>query len=165
MHDGATTEHMLRRTSLLALALCSLTTLARDGDRAINEPIDPFVTVTLLRADEETTGLRLTWLVEPMEASAGFADGLENGVIVKNRSLFVTSTTKSKVEAYEERHPGVLPARPMRLTARVVEVFVKGAKKEPGSVAVLSLGAWAPNAKAEGASGAKPQFDTFRVRL
>lgn len=157
---------MLRRTSLLAFALCSLTTLAKDGDRVIGEPIDgPFVTVTLLSADDEKAGLRLTWLVEPMEGSAGFADGLENGVVVKNRNLFVRSTTKSKVEAFDERHPGVVPARPMRLTARVVEVVVKGAKKEPGSVAVLSLGAWAPNVKAEGASGAKPQFDTFRVRL
>ena len=157
---------MLRRTSLLAFALCSLTTLARDGDRAIGEPIDgPFVTVTLLSADEEKTALRLSWLVEPMEGSAGFADGLDNGVIVKDRKVYVRSTTRSTVEAFEARHPGVVPARPMRLTARVVEVVVKGAKKEPGSVAVLSLGAWAPNVKAEGASGAKPQFDTFRVRL
>lgn len=157
---------MLSRTSFLALALCSLTTLARDGEGAISEPIDgPSVTVTLLRVDEEKTGLRLTWLVEPAESSIGFADGLENGVVVKNRNLFVRSTTKSTVEAFEERHPGTVPARPMRPTARVVEVFVKNAKKEPGSVAVLSLGAWAPNTKPEGASGAKPQFDTFRVRL
>lgn len=132
----------------------------------MGEPIDgPFVTVTLLSVGKEQQGLRLTWLVEPMEGSAGFADGLENGVVVQSRNLFAKRTTKSTVEAFEERHPGVVPARPMRLTARVVEVVVKGAKKEPGMVAILSVGAWAPNVRAEGASGAKPQFDTFRVRL
>ena len=161
---GDMTSRMLHRTSLLVFALCSLQTLAKD--RAVGEPIDgPFVTVTLLSADEEETGLRLSWLVEPMEGSSGFADGLENGVVVKNRKRFVKRTTRSTVEAFEEGHPGVVPARPMRPTARVVEVVVKNAKKEPGSVAVLSLGAWPPNVKAEGASGAKPQFDTFRVRL
>lgn len=160
------TVRMLHRTSLLVLALCSLPSLAKDRDGAVGEPLDgPFVTVTLLGAEDDKVGLRLSWLVEPMEGSAGFADGLDNGVIVKNRKVYVRSTTRSTVEAFEERHPGVVPARPMRLTARVVEVLVKGAKKEPGSVAVLSLGAWAPNVKAEGASGAKPQFDTFRVRL
>lgn len=112
---------------------------------------DVVVTLVDVRWDAKAKQSHLSFLVEPAAGSMGFEFG-DGGL-----------ETEGVLVAYDKELE--LAVRSSRRTARVVVLLINAVKPSPGDIATLTVGAWKPGVKPEGASGAKPQFHEFRVTL